>query len=69
MSEPDDLDALQETQPSREPLTLEQLLAALVAIRAVHGGGLPVLLAGGGPASYPVTEEWSGVRCVLITCR
>lgn len=69
MCEPDDTDAMRETRPSRAPLTLDQLLATLVAIRAAHGGGLPVLLAGGGPAGHPEAEDWAGVRCVLITCR
>ena len=69
MSEPNDTDAMQETRPSRSPLTLDQLLATLVALRTAHGGDLPVLLAGGGPAGHPVVEDCSGVRCVLITCR
>ena len=69
MSEPDDTEAMQKTRPSRASLTLDQLLGTLVALRTAHGGDLPVLLAGGGPAGHPVVEDRSGVRCILITCR
>ena len=69
MREPDDADAMRETRPSREPVTLDQLLGDLVAIRAAHGGGLPVLLAGEGPASHPVVEDLAGWQCVIIRLR
>jgi hypothetical protein len=69
MSEHDDIEAMRQTRPLRAPLTLDQFLAALIAIRAARGGDLPVRMADEEPVSHPAVVDLVDGPCVILTHR